>query len=75
MFCASASASALAQPWEPVLLVAAILAGGAGLVRLAVMLLVVVKMLLVVREPCEIVVVGGLEVGSHGCDWTLQRHA
>ena len=44
------------------------LAGGAGRARLVVMILFMVGNPLVVREPCEIVVFGGLEVGGRGCD-------
>jgi len=50
------------------------LAGGAGRARLVVIILLMVGNPLVVRESCEIVVFGGLEMGSRGCDGALQRH-
>jgi hypothetical protein len=50
------------------------LAGAAGLARLVVIILLMVGILLVVREPYEIVVVGGLKVGSHYYDGALERH-
>ena len=54
--------------------VAARLAGAAGRARLVIMLVVILVEVLVVREPYEIVVFSGLEVGSRGYDGALQRH-